>query len=72
MKKFLAIVAIASLTVACGGKGEKKEGADTATTVTTGGDTATTVTKTDTTVGNPGDTTIKKEVSTDTTKKDSK
>jgi len=31
MKKFLAIVAIASLAVACGGKSEKKETTDTVT-----------------------------------------
>jgi hypothetical protein len=68
MKKFLAIIAIASFAVACNNSGEKKEGTDTTTTVTPAGDTATTVTNTDTTVQNAGDTTIKKEVSTDTTK----
>ncbi|HEV7781010.1 MAG TPA: hypothetical protein VGO58_07070 [Chitinophagaceae bacterium] len=68
MKKFLAIVAIASLTVACNNSGEKTETADTATKVV-GGDTVTKVTTTDTTVKNEGDTTIKKEVTTDTAKK---
>jgi hypothetical protein len=69
MKKLLAIVAIASLTVACNNSGEKKESKDTATTVTPTGDTATTVTTQDTNVTAPGDTTIKKEVATDTAKK---
>lgn len=68
MKKFLAIIAIASFAVACNGSGEKKEGSDTATVVTPSGDTATTVTNTDTTTKTPGDTTINKTVSTDTTK----
>ena len=68
MKKFLAVIAIASLAVACNNKGEKKEGTDTTTKVA-GGDTITTVTNTDTSVKNPGDTTIKKTVDTDTTKK---
>ena len=68
MKKFLAVIAIASLAVACNNKAEKKEGTDTTTTVT-GGDTVTTVTNMDTTVKNAGDTTIKKTVDTDTTKK---
>ena len=72
MKKFLAVIAIASLAVACNNKGEKKEGTDTTTTVTNTGDTATTVTNTDTTVKNPGDTTIKKTTDTDTTKKKDK
>ena len=68
MKKFLAIIAIASFAVACNGSGEKKEGTDTTVVVTPAGDTATTVTKMDTTTKTPGDTTIKKTVSTDTTK----
>ena len=68
MKKFLAVIAIASLAVACNNKAEKKEGTDTTTTVKSG-DTITTVTNTDTTVRNAGDTTIKKTVDTDTTKK---
>jgi hypothetical protein len=68
MKKFLAIIAIASLTVACNNNADKKEGTDT-TTVVTNGDTATTVTNIDTTVSNPGDTTINKTTETDTTKK---
>lgn len=68
MKKFLAIIAIASFAVACNGSGEKKEGTDTTTVVTPTGDTATTVTNTDTTVKAAGDTTIKKTTETDTTK----
>ncbi len=67
MKKFLAIVAIASLAVACNNSGDKKTDKDTTVTVV-GGDTATTVTTIDTTVKNAGDTTIKKTVDTDTTK----
>lgn len=69
MKKFLAVIAIASFAVACNNKGEKKEGTDTTTTVTPGKDTVTTVTTSDTTVKNAGDTTIQKTVATDTTKK---
>ena len=69
MKKFLAIIAIASFAVACNGSGEKKEGTDTATVVTPMGDTATTVTTMDTTTKTAGDTTIKKTVETDTTAK---
>ena len=68
MKKFLAVIAIASFAVACNNGSEKKEGTDTTTVVTPTGDTATTVTNTDTTVKNPGDTTIKKTTETDTTK----
>ena len=68
MKKFLAIIAIASMAVACGGSGDKKEGSDTTTVVTPANDTVTTVTNTDTTTKTPGDTTIKKDVKTDTTK----
>ncbi len=68
MKKFLAIVAIASLTVACNNSGEKKTDKDTATTVT-GGDTVTTVTTIDTNVKAVGDTVIKKTTDTDTAKK---
>jgi hypothetical protein len=68
MKKFLAIIAIASFAVACNSGGDKTEGSDTATVVTPSGDTATTVTNTDTTTKTPGDTTINKTVSTDTTK----
>jgi len=67
MKKFLAIIAIASFAVACNSKGEKKEGTDTTKTVVT--DTVTTVTKTDTTVTAPGDTVMNKTTTTDTTKK---
>jgi len=59
MKKFLAVIAIASFAVACNNSSEKKEGTDTTTVVTPGGDTATTVTNTDTSVKTPGDTTIK-------------
>jgi hypothetical protein len=68
MKKFLAIVAIASLAVACNNSGEKKEGSDTTKTVVTGSDTVTKVTTSDTTVKSAGDTTIKKTVTTDTIK----
>ena len=68
MKKFLAVIAIASFAVACNNGSEKKEGTDTTTVVTPAGDTATTVTTMDTTVKNAGDTTIKKTVDTDTTK----
>lgn len=68
MKKFLAIIAIASFAVACNNSGEKKEGSDTATTVVPGSDTVTTVTTNDTTVKTPGDTTITKTTETDTTK----
>lgn len=68
MKKFLAVIAIASFAVACNNSSEKKEGTDTTTKVV-GGDTITTVTNTDTTVKNPGDTTIKKTTDTDTTSK---
>ena len=68
MKKFLAIIAIASFAVACNGSGDKKEGSDTTTVVTPAGDTATTVTNMDTTTKTPGDTTITKKVETDTTK----
>lgn len=67
MKKFLAIIAIASFAVACNNSGEKKEGADTTVKVE-GTDTVTTVTKTDTTVKAEGDTSINKDVKTDTTK----
>ncbi len=67
MKKFLAIIAIASFAVACNNNGEKKEGTDTTTKVV-GTDTVTTVTNTDTTVKVAGDTTIKKTTDTDTTK----
>jgi hypothetical protein len=68
MKKLLAIVAIASLAVACNNSGESKTDKDTATSVV-GGDTVTKVTTMDTTVKSEGDTTIKKTVDTDTTKK---
>ena len=68
MKKFLAIIAIASFAVACNNSGEKKTGSDTATTVVPTSDTVTTVTTNDTTVKTPGDTTIKKTIDTDTTK----
>ncbi|MEO7923936.1 MAG: hypothetical protein ABIR30_09670 [Chitinophagaceae bacterium] len=68
MKKFLAVIAIASFAVACNNGSEKKEGTDTTTTVIPGSDTVTTVTTNDTTVKTPGDTVIKKETKTDTTK----
>ena len=68
MKKFLAIIAIASFAVACNGSGDKTETKDTTTVVTPAGDTATTVTTQDTTTKTPGDTTITKKVETDTTK----
>ncbi|MDZ4807538.1 MAG: hypothetical protein SGI96_04645 [Bacteroidota bacterium] len=68
MKKFLAIIAIASFAVACNNNGEKKEGTDTTTKVINSADTVTTVTNSDTTVRQPGDTTIKKTTETDTTK----
>lgn len=68
MKKFLAIIAIASFAVACNNSGEKKEGSDTTTKVVNSTDTITTVTNSDTTVKTPGDTTIKKTTTTDTTK----
>ncbi len=68
MKKFLAIIAIASFAVACNNNAEKKEGTDTTTKVVNSSDTVTTVTNTDTTVKEPGDTTIKKTTETDTTK----
>ncbi len=69
MKKFLAIIAIASFAVACNNSGEKKTGSDTATTVVPGNDTVTTVTTNDTTVKTPGDTTMTKTVTSDTTSK---
>jgi hypothetical protein len=69
MKKFLAIIAIASFAVACNNSGEKTEGSDTTTTVVPGADTVTTVTTNDTSVTAPGDTTITKTTDTDTTKK---
>ena len=68
MKKFLAIIAIASFAVACNNSGEKKSGTDTTPTVVPSTDTVTTVTTNDTTVKAAGDTTIKKTTSTDTTK----
>ncbi|MCY7311895.1 MAG: hypothetical protein LH619_14055 [Chitinophagaceae bacterium] len=68
MKKLLAIIAIASFAVACNNTGEKKEGSDTTTKVINSADTVTTVTNSDTTVRQPGDTTIKKTTETDTTK----
>jgi hypothetical protein len=71
MKKFLAVLAIASLAVACNNKADKKEGSDTTTKVV-GGDTVTKVETNDTTVRGAGDTTIKKTVDTDTTKKENK
>ena len=67
MKKFLAIIAIASFAVACNNGSEKKEGADTTTTVVPGNDTVTTVTTNDTTV-KAGDSTMTKTVTSDTTK----
>lgn len=70
MKKFLAIVAIASLAVACNSNADKKDNKDTTVTVTPGGDTVTKVTDIDTTDKGGGDTTINKTVDTDTTKKD--
>lgn len=69
MKKFLAIIAIASFAVACNNNGEKKTDKDTATTVTPTGDTVTKVTTNDTLNKGGGDTTIKKTVDTDTAKK---
>jgi len=68
MKKFLAIVAIASLAVACNNSSDKKTDKDTTVTVAPTGDTVTTVTTMDTTNKGGGDTTIKKTVDTDTTK----
>ncbi|MFZ1858946.1 MAG: hypothetical protein WAU29_16400 [Chitinophagaceae bacterium] len=68
MKKFLAIIAIASFAVACNNSSEKKEGADTTKTEVPGTDTVTTITTNDTTVTAPGDTTMNKTVTTDTTK----
>jgi len=68
MKKVLLAFAILGF-VACNNEGAKTEGSDTTTTVVPSADTVTTVTTTDTTVGNPGDTTIKKTIETDTTKK---
>ena len=68
MKKFLAIIAIASFAVACNGSGDKTETKDTTTTVIPGNDTVTKVTTTDTVTNNSGDTTTTKKVETDTTK----
>lgn len=66
MKKFLAIVAIASLAVACNNSGDKKETTD---TTTVKGDTVVTTTTMDTNLKGDGDTTIKKTVETDTISK---
>jgi hypothetical protein len=68
MKKLLLAFAILGF-VACNNEGEKTSTTDTTTSTVTGVDTVTTVTTTDTTVQNAGDTTIKKTVETDTTKK---
>jgi|GEM_PF-2705701 len=68
MKKVLAIAVITLSLAACNNSGKGDENKDTTTTVTKMGDTVTKVTDMDTTVHNPGDTTIKKTVDTDTTK----
>lgn len=55
MKKFLAVIAIASFAVACNNKSEKKETKDSTTVAPL--DTTTTVTPMDTTTTMPADTT---------------
>ena len=60
MKKFLAIIAIASFAVACNSKSEKKETTDTSTVAPV--DTTVTVAPIDTTM-KPVDTTSKRDTS---------
>src|SRR4030095_15066264 len=69
MKKFLLVLAVAGLAVACNNDSEKKATDKDTTTTVTGSDTITTVTTKDTTIKKPGDATIKKTTETDTSKK---